>query len=133
MHDTGKVIAGIVIFLIVVLLPIWFSAAGGGLGEAPEIDPGEGSCVLSAEDMMSSHMELLDDWRDAVVRENDREMVPVGDEMYPKSLTKTCLNCHAYQDFCKKCHDYMGVEPNCYDCHLRPGVDFDAPQQPGEE
>ena len=122
MHDQGKVLAGIVIFLAVVLLPVWFSAAGGGLGEPPAIDAGEGKCVREVEYMRSSHMELLDDWRDAVVRQGDREPVTVegSDRPWEKSLTKTCLSCHVYRDFCLECHDYMGVTPYCWECHIEP-------------
>lgn len=120
MHDSGKVLTGIVIFLVVTLFPVWFSLAGGGLGEAPAVDPGQGSCVRDRDYMKSSHMELLDEWRNAVVRDGDREPVVVGGRPYEKSLTNSCLSCHAYRDFCLECHDFMGVEPKCYECHIIP-------------
>ena len=120
MHDKAKVVTGIVIFLVVVLFPVWYSLASGGSGEAPKLGDlkqltGAEKCVREAAYMRAEHMTLLDDWRDRVVREGRRDDPESGLEM---SLTRTCLGCHAnYDDFCKKCHDYVDVQPYCWDCH----------------
>ena len=63
-------------------------------------------------------MELLDSWRDAVVRTNQRVYVATDGKKHPMSLTGTCLSCHEEPDkFCNKCHQYAGVEAFCWDCH----------------
>ncbi|MHC4472865.1 MAG: sulfate reduction electron transfer complex DsrMKJOP subunit DsrJ [Planctomycetota bacterium] len=123
MYDKGKVIAGIAVFLVIVLFPIWFSAASGKTGHLPDpkIDTDEKQCVMSRDYMRSSHMDLLDEWRDDVVREGDAWHEYQG-RKFEKSLTRTCMSCHANKaEFCDQCHDYVGVKPYCWDCHLEPG------------
>ena len=63
MHDKGKVLIGLAVFLILITFPIWFSLARGGFGERlePEVLADEPVCVLPREEMRTSHMELLDD------------------------------------------------------------------------
>jgi hypothetical protein len=129
MHDRGKVLIGIAIFLVIVLFPIWFSLAGGGLGKLPESFPNpkaEGkSCVRDKKFMRESHMELLNDWRDEVVRDGNRDEIVIDGVPWKKSLTRTCLTCHGgekygYDKFCNACHTHAGVSPNCYECHNIP-------------
>ncbi len=123
MHDAGKVIIGIIIFLVLVTFPIWFAIAGGRTGEMPELaKPVHGDdCVLPSEEMKETHMFLLDDWRDEVVRDNDRWYTAFDGQIYEKSLTRTCLDCHASKaDFCDRCHNYLEVSPYCWDCHINP-------------
>jgi hypothetical protein len=121
MHDGGKIIVGLVIFLALVTFPIWYNLAVGEAAAAPEIPKptiGE-QCVRDLDYMRREHMTLLMDWRDEVVRDGDRFYVDHNGVEQPKSLTKTCLRCHQNaEDFCFKCHDYSGVEPYCWDCHV---------------
>jgi hypothetical protein len=122
MHDKGKVIAGIVIFLIVVLFPIWFTGAFGDFEKAnPEILTDAKECVLDREDMIANHMDLLNTWRNDVVRKNDRGPVLVDGREIEKSLTRGCFECHgSYQKFCNECHSYADVKPDCWQCHVVP-------------
>ena len=63
---------------------------------------------------------MLMDWRDQVVRDDDR-YIELNGQMVEKSLTGTCLGCHENKDAsCDRCHDYMGVRPYCWDCHVDP-------------
>jgi hypothetical protein len=120
MHDAGKVAAGLVIFLALVTLPVWYQAARGAEPGAPELEKAvEGpECVAPAEYMRALHMDLLNVWRDEAVREGDRAYVGLGGKVYEKSLTGTCMGCHANkEEFCDRCHDYVGAEPYCWDCH----------------
>ncbi|MEN8148193.1 MAG: sulfate reduction electron transfer complex DsrMKJOP subunit DsrJ [Planctomycetota bacterium] len=125
MNDMPKIVAGIVIFLVLVLFPIWFTTAAGDftppdLGDVKKIT-GEEDCVRDVEWMRANHMDLLDCWRDDVVRHGNREDEKSGEEM---SLTRTCLHCHSGEgrkaNFCDRCHDYVGTKPNCWDCHIDP-------------
>jgi len=122
MHDKGKVIAGIVIFLIVVLFPIWFTGAFGDFDPAspdPMTDATE--CVKDKAYMTAWHMDLLNEWRNDVVRLNDRGPVLIAGKNWEKSLTRTCLGCHgSYQKFCNVCHTYADVKPDCWQCHVIP-------------
>ena len=123
MHDAGKIIGGLAVFAGLVTAPAWYAAASGGRGEMPELArPTQGTkCVEPKEVMRVSHMEMLNQWRDAVVRLNQRVYVASDGERYPMSLTGTCLRCHSEPDkFCDRCHAYSGVTPYCWDCHLRP-------------
>lgn len=123
MPKKNLVILGIVVFLVLVLFPIWFTGAFGDF-DPPDPDPltgNEKQCVREKEWMTAWHMDLLDTWRNDVVRSGDRGPVMVGDRAWEKSLTRTCLGCHqSYEKFCAKCHDYADVNPNCWNCHVLP-------------
>ena len=69
--------------------------------------------------MRNSHMQLLVDWREQVVRDNQRQFTSYTGKVYEKSLTRTCLQCHTNKaEFCDRCHRYAAVSgPYCWDCH----------------
>ncbi len=123
MYDTGKVLLGIVIFLLVVLSPLLYNLGTSSTAEMPELKlPPNGAteCVLDRATMRATHMDMLNEWRDTVVRDGKRyyEDRDTG-ERKPMSLTLTCLQCHSNkEEFCDACHDYMGVAPYCWDCHV---------------
>jgi hypothetical protein len=120
MFDAGKVVAGLVVFGALVTGPIW-AGLGRGKGAPPELAKpvgGEKQCVEPVAFMRARHMELLDGWRDAVVRRDEHVYVASDGRRHDISLTKTCLRCHADTDkFCNRCHQYAGVEAFCWDCH----------------
>lgn len=129
MSDRGAIIGGLVLFLGLVTLPVWYNLASGKTargydpGKVPklELPAEEKSCVAPREYMRTSHMNLLISWRDEVVREKERTFVAFDGKKYTKSLTGTCLRCHANKaDFCDRCHDYAGVKPVCWECHVDP-------------
>ena len=71
--------------------------------------------------MRTEHMQLLMDWRDEVVRDNDRIFTTADGRRYYKSLSGTCMSCHANKaGVLRPCHDYLGVTPYCWDCHVEP-------------
>ena len=124
MFDTGKVVIGLVVFIGFVTCPFWIQAVQkvAGLEEPLELDEPRGEhCVESAEFMRAKHMDLLNDWRNEVVRHGLRTYVAADGSKYDVSLSKTCLDCHESKaDFCDKCHDYSGIRPLCWDCHVDP-------------
>jgi len=128
MHDGGKISAGIVAFLGFATFPVWFTLAQGSGGKAPELaKPVKGErCVESKAFMRANHMDLLNTWRDDVVRNGNRQYAShdyPGDR-HDMSLTKTCLDCHADRTkFCDRCHSYLSVNPYCWDCHVDPKSD----------
>ncbi len=127
MYDGGKIILGLLIFLIIITLPIWYNFAVGKAGYKPEIEiatagvEGKDQCVMPTDYMTSQHMDLLNEWRDEVIRENSRTFETGDGRYYEKSLTHTCMDCHSNKEnFCDKCHDYLDVSPYCWDCHIIP-------------
>ena len=128
LHDRGKIIAGIVIFVILITLPVWW-----GLGkkaalpvlalDTPAIAAlQEKRCVEDTPFMRANHMKLITSWRDEVVREGNRRYTSTSGQTFEMSLTGTCLKCHSNKDrFCDKCHDYVGAKPVCFSCHVIPG------------
>ncbi len=122
MHDAGKIILGLGVFAGLVTGPAWY-AVGRGKGQPPELQrPTEGKeCIEPTSFMRARHMELLDGWRDAVVRRGEQIYVSSNGQHHRMSLTGTCLRCHVEPaKFCNRCHEYAGVEAFCWDCHQQP-------------
>jgi len=123
MYNKGTIIPGLIIFVLFVTFPIWFNGftTAGDLPK-PELPPGgEKHCVESAEYMRANHMQLLNEWRDNVLRDADREILEIDGKKYPKGLQMACMKCHSKKEkFCDSCHTYAAVEPYCWDCHLTP-------------
>ncbi|NIO21609.1 MAG: cytochrome C [Candidatus Aenigmarchaeota archaeon] len=119
MYDGGKIIVGLIIFIALAAFPFYTN-----IGKTIEL-PSE--LVAEPDDMhvgnipivnmRSAHMDLLDTWRDEVVRGGERFTVFDEDE-YEKSIQNGCLGCHPKQEFCDRCHSYAGVKPYCWDCHF---------------
>ena len=123
MYDANKIVTGLVIFLGLITLPIWYSLTSAEAARVPEpiISTQEKECIESAQYMRDNHMELVENWRETVVREGSRTYVASDGKEYQMSLTGTCLSCHSNKaDFCDQCHNYVGITPNCWDCHNIP-------------
>ena len=123
MNDSGKIIAGLLVAVVVITLPLWYHAAFGIPTAPPQLKypTNATECVRATPYMKSFHMDLLNDWRNEVVRDNDRYFTTADGQVHEKSLSLTCMKCHSDKtEFCDKCHDYAGVEPYCWDCHVAP-------------
>jgi hypothetical protein len=124
MYDKGKIVTGIVIFVLLFAFPFWYRMGRTASVPQPELTEKAKQakqCVESKAYMTSFHMQLLNQWRDAVVREGDLDYVAQNGKVYMASLQNTCLDCHSNKTkFCDQCHTYMGVAPYCWDCHIEP-------------
>jgi len=121
MYDKGKVLTGLAIFVIIVTFPIWYNASGSEHYPNPKILTKVKDCVMPLAYMRSSHMKLLVDWRDEVLRDGNRTKVTVDGVKYQRSLQDGCMYCHKSKTkFCDECHKYVGTEPYCWDCHFVP-------------
>ena len=121
MYDQGKVLTGLAIFVIFITFPIWYNVAGKEHFPKPLKPEGVKQCVKDTDYMRSSHMQLLNQWRDEVVRTGKRENIEVDGKQYQKSLQNGCMACHtSRQKFCTECHQYVAVKPYCWDCHVEP-------------
>ncbi len=121
MPDRPLIVAGLLVFVGLFSFPIWRAHASRTASAAPAIKlpANEKQCVAPVEFMRRSHMQLLVDWRETVVRDNQRQFIAFNGKKYDKSLTGTCLGCHNRADFCDRCHSYSGVSgPYCWDCHV---------------
>jgi hypothetical protein len=122
MNDKKWITAGIVVFIVAVSFPFWFNM--GKAAPAPQLEYTEKAkaakqCVRSKEFMRVEHMQLLDLWREQVVRAAKREYVSPEGKTYNMSLSNTCLDCHSNKaEFCDRCHNYASVTPYCWDCHI---------------
>jgi len=98
MYDASKIVAGLAVFVVLATSP------------------------LATEFMRANHMDLLDQWRDTVVRDDIRTYTSeLSGKTYNMSLSDTCLDCHSQKDqFCDACHTYSAVDPYCWDCHVIP-------------
>ena len=122
MYNKGKIIVGLAIFVVLITFPFWFNQ--GKAAPAPERvltaqAKAAKECILSAELMRTEHMQMLNDWRDMVVRDGTRLYVSSSGKKYNMSLSNTCLDCHSNKaEFCDRCHNYAAVTPYCWDCHI---------------
>ena len=124
MRDRLWVIAGLFLFLGFVTYPMWHDLVAHTASTPPQLvlPAHEKQCVAPVSYMRTSHMKLLLDWRQSVVREDKQKYVAFNGKVYKMSLSGTCLKCHDRQQFCVRCHDYAGVRtPYCWNCHLDPG------------
>ena len=132
MRDRSLILLGLLGFVWLFTFPVWRARAKFSPA-APELKlpAAEKQCVAPTAYMRDSHMQLLVDWREDVVRNNHRQFTAFNGKVYDKSLTRTCLSqCHTNKgEFCDRCHSYAGVSgPYCWDCHIdKPLVARSAP------
>ena len=123
MYNSGKIIIGIIVFLVLITSPVWLNLASGKASTVPkpEIVTQEKKCIEPTAYMKTNHMNMLNAWRDSVVRQDSRTYVASDGKQYDMSLTKTCLKCHPNKaQFCDQCHSYEAVKPVCWECHNVP-------------
>ena len=123
MSDRLKIAVGLVVFVAVVTFPVW-SVFGSATPAPPELAKsirGE-QCIESTEWMAANHQQLLDQWRDAVVRDGRKQYTSTTlATTHDMSLSKTCMGCHESREtFCDRCHSYANVQVTCWNCHLEP-------------
>jgi hypothetical protein len=122
MNDKGKIVTGLIIFLAMFTFPFWFNLGKAASVPEPELTEkakAAKECVRSTAYMRTEHMQLLDLWRDTVVRDTRRMYVNEKGKSFNMSLSNTCLDCHSNKkEFCDRCHDYASARPYCWDCHI---------------
>jgi hypothetical protein len=129
-YDGKKVVIGLVVFVVLMGLPIWYNM--GKAAPAPEIKIDTAAiqampkkqCILPKEEMRTEHMQLLNDWRNWAVRDGLTVYVAADGKQYNMSLQKECMECHSNKtEFCDRCHTYAGMTsstPYCWTCHIPP-------------
>ena len=125
MYNGGKIIAGLIIFVALLTFPFYINQGKSIEKAEPSLDTPvinqleKKECIRPKGEMKAGHMKILNQWRDEVVRDADRELINVGGRVFEKSLQNGCLQCHSNKKkFCDECHSYAGVDPYCWDCHF---------------
>ena len=97
MYKGGRIIAFAALFCLAVLSPFIVNLANAAPApetslDTPAINAQQTKeCVASTEYMKDNHMQLLDEWRNDVVRDGSREYESASGQVYEKSLDGTCL------------------------------------------
>lgn len=125
-YHTKYVIPGLLVFVGLALLPT-FLGRGKSADVALSRPTNADECVEDARIMRARHMQLLNDWRNAVVREGRHVYTNAKGRTYVMSLTGTCLGCHSKAEFCDRCHTAMDVSPTCWNCHIVPASPMTPP------
>ncbi len=116
------VMTGLAVFIAVMTLPFWYNY--GKAAPAPKLELTKEAkeakvCIRPTDVMRTDHMQILDVWRDEVVRNGVRTYVNEEGKAFNMSLSNTCLGCHSNKaEFCDKCHNYTSTDPYCWDCHI---------------
>jgi len=137
-YNKGPVFLGIAIFLALALFPFYNNF--GKTNKKPELkvdtpaileyekQNGKKECVESKEYMRAEHMQILNQWRDSVVRDDYRGYKSASNgKRWNMSLQNGCMQCHSNKKkFCDECHNYLSVKPYCWDCHIQPAEKEEA-------
>ena len=123
MYNAKAVCIGIAIMVLLLSSPFWVGLFGSKYTETGITPPKNSSteCIEDRDFMRAQHMRLLNEWRDAALRDENREYVAKNGKKWAISLQNTCLKCHEnYNSFCEKCHVANSVSPYCWTCHIIP-------------
>ena len=134
MYNAKYIIPGILFFLALIFTPVLYNM-GKSFEVKPELPKDQKDCIEDTKTMRDKHMQILNEWRNAAVRDGERIYVNAKGQKFVKSLTNTCLSCHTDKEkFCDRCHNAMGQEnPYCFDCHnLTPNQKTPIPPAAGE-
>jgi len=122
MKDKGLIYSGLLLFLIMATFPFWFNLGNAAAKPEPVLSAKAKeakACVMPTEWIRAEHMQLLDVWRNAVVREGDRTFTNEAGKKFNMSLSNTCMECHDNKaEFCDKCHTWASADPYCWNCHI---------------
>ncbi len=127
LYDGSKILVGVLIFLGLLSIPFWYSLGKSPAAPALSLDTpaiqalAQKRCIEPTSYMRANHMDLIEAWRGAVVRDGYRVYMSSSGKEVAMSLSQTCLGCHSNKEkFCDTCHNYAGVKPACWSCHVIP-------------
>lgn len=95
MYDGGKIIAGLIIGVGLLMAPIFYNLGKASKPPDPELTPKAKQakeCVMDKSYMTTSHFSLLDKWRQEVVRDGERYFTRKDGKVFYKSLQVTCMD-----------------------------------------
>lgn len=116
MYNAGKIIAGLIVFLLIVTYPFINRVVTKPVVDVQKVE--RLKIKKPKEFTIAEHMTILDEWRDSAVRDGKRIYIGSDEKKYPISLQRNCLPCHSKEKLCDRCHNYVGVKPYCWNCHI---------------
>ncbi|MCI5212204.1 MAG: cytochrome C [Candidatus Electrothrix sp. ATG2] len=127
MYDSGKIIAGLVIFVVLITFPVWYNNLIGDVEAIPAVTdtelseamfqgitfPNDAKHALSTAEMRSTHMQMLETIHAKAMADG---YTPEKDG---KKKSMQCMMCHGTKEkFCDSCHVHAAVETtDCWSCH----------------
>lgn len=122
MYNARYIIPGIIIFVVAFTVPFWGNVFTKPFSRPAVVLPvGEEQCIEPVAFMQTEHMRILNEWRDAALRDGKRSYVATNGRIWEVSLQNTCMRCHDDKaQFCDTCHNANSVNPYCWDCHIEP-------------
>lgn len=121
MYNTGKVIVGIIVFILFFTIPFWLNLGKVKALPKPELPKDETKCVEDTDYMRAYHMHLLHEWRTRKIRKMQVYYMNHEGKLYIMSLQRTCMKCHTSKEkFCDRCHQVVVTHPDCWRCHIAP-------------
>jgi hypothetical protein len=127
MYDKGKIITGLVIFVLLITFPVWYNNLIGDVEALPAVSnnelaealfqsmpfPNDAKHALTTPEMRSTHMNMLRDIHAVAVQQG------YSPEKDGKKNQMQCLMCHGTKEaFCDSCHNSAAVTtPDCWSCH----------------
>lgn len=97
MYKGGKIIASLVVFVAVLGIPFFYNMGKANAGPenlAANLEITKGTqCVEPASYMLENHMQLLNQWRQAYVRDGQTVYVNSQGDKFPIDIN-TCIRCH---------------------------------------
>ncbi|CAK8724202.1 Putative sulfite reductase-associated electron transfer protein DsrJ [Candidatus Electronema halotolerans] len=134
MYDSGKIIPGLLIFVLLITFPFWYNNLIGDAGAVPPATnnkiaeshkafdnmlqsmgmksfPNGAQHALTTEEMRAKHMDMI---KDIHVTAQGYDPAKAG-----QKPTMSCLTCHGTKEqFCDSCHAHAAVTiPDCWTCH----------------
>ena len=122
MYNLRYIIPGLVIFVVVFTFPFWANVGTKTFKRPAIVLPTDSKeCIEPRAFMQAEHMRILNEWRDAALRDGKRTYIATNGKVWEISLQNTCMKCHDdKENFCDTCHNANSVSPYCWDCHIAP-------------
>jgi cytochrome c1 len=125
MYDSGKIIPGLLIFVLLITFPIWYNNLSNAKPVESPAPPDKamltgftfanGKEHPSAAEMRAKHMEVLQSFHAAA---DPAKMAAA--QKGEKMQTMSCVMCHGSKEqFCDSCHANISEKkvPDCWNCH----------------
>ncbi len=129
MYDGGKIIAGLIIGIGLLLSPFIYNAGKAAKAPEPELSAKAKEakeCVAPKQYMSAWHMHLLDDWRHTVVRDGERSFNTQEDNWWNYRFDKRLIEQwrrlvsgvgDGDENFGTGKTFNMSLQQTCMDCH----------------
>src|SRR5512143_4142814 len=106
LYDVSKTSNRILVFAAIAAFPVYYNIGRVNAKPEPKVDTpaiqewekqyGKKECVESKEFMRTEHMQLINLWRDSVVRDMNRQYISTSNhKKFNMSLQNGCMQCHS--------------------------------------